>query len=106
MSRKEYVLLAVLTVISGLVGGALSNRIFSASPAHAGLTARHEACLQAEAFQLLDPDGNVRAELAIHPDGNPGLTVIDENFRVRTRIALTGDGSPSSRGRAETLAER
>lgn len=95
MNRKEFALLALLTVVSGLIGGALSNRIFSSAPAFAQGEPAIEKCIQAESFQLLDPGGNVRAELCIGPDGNPGLAMIDENFVTRVRFALGQGGRPS-----------
>ncbi len=95
MSRRQFVVLAMITMVSGLIGGALSNRIFSSSPAFAQGEAIPEKCIQAESFQLVDANGNVRAELCISPEGMPGLALIDENYVTRARFSLTGGGKPA-----------
>ena len=42
-----------------------------------------------------DPSGNTRLEMGVDPDGTPRLALMDERGRVRSEIAMTGDGSPT-----------
>ncbi len=94
MKRKEFVWLAVIASVSGLVGGAVSNRLFWGAPALAESETRSRGHIQAEGFELVDAEGNTRAELGFGPRGTPNLLLIDKEYRIRARIALAEDGTP------------
>ncbi len=63
MKRKQYLLLVALTVVAGLIGGAVSNCVFVTRSAIAQETEYHKKVVTAEEFRLVDKSGNVYAVL-------------------------------------------
>ena len=53
MQRKHYLLLVALAVITGLIGGAFSSWVMSATRDELG----HEESVKAEEFRLVDAEG-------------------------------------------------
>lgn len=94
MKRKEFVWLAVVASVSGLVGGAISSRFLASAPARAEGEARSRGHIQAEGFELVDAEGNTRAELGFGPRSTPNFVLLDRDYRVRAKIALAEDGTP------------
>ncbi len=94
MKRKEFFWLAVIASVSGLVGGAVSSRVFSGAPALADSEMKSRGHVQAEGFELVDAEGNTRAELGFGARGTPNLLLLDRDYRVRAKIALAEDGTP------------
>ena len=70
MKRKQYLLLVVLTVVAGLIGGAVSNYVLMAGEAVAQETKQHEKVITAEEFRLVDEEGDT---LAILGEGGEGV---------------------------------
>jgi hypothetical protein len=50
--------------------------------------------VKAKRFELVDSEGKVRAALALHEDGSPGLCLCDEEGRVRATLLLDRHGLP------------
>lgn len=94
MDRKQFVLLALLLVASGIAGGAIAARYLPATPAHAYDGGKVAKLVRAESFQVVDSTGDVRAELCVCPEGKPGLVLIDRGYKIRARFALLNDGFP------------
>lgn len=61
MKRRQYLLLVVLTVVAGVIGGAVSNRLFMARAAVAQEVPTVEEVVIAKKFMLLDDKGNLRS---------------------------------------------
>ena len=83
MKRRQYLLLITLTVIAGLIGGAVSNWLFMARTAEAQETKNHEKVVIAEEFRLVDKDGKKLALLG-KPYGldQYGLRMYDDKGNV------------------------
>lgn len=93
MKRRDYFLMIVLTLIAGLLGGALFNWIMVDKTAYAQGAFPHEKMLEAEELRLVDKDGNVLAALAASSDtGEPFLIIYDKNKKYRTMLGLV-DGT-------------
>lgn len=120
MNRRQYLLLVVLTVVAGLVGGAVSNRVFVAKIALAqedtqedkavdrpfdlskyleGLTPldkdkkQHEKVIIAQEFRLVDKDGKTLGRFGLSEVGGPRLVLSDENGLPRAMLSLSS-GNP------------
>ena len=80
MSRYQFGLLVVVTLIGSFLGGIAGDRRLSPSPA----TAEKANSVNAEEFLLLDPSGKARAGLGLDPNGEVGfvLTSRDGNRRL------------------------
>ena len=88
-------LLAVVSVVAGLVGGVASGWVVSA---WRGMRLRYRGpgtsrVVTAEAFCLAGGNGKLRAELFIKPNGAPAFTMHDASGRVRIALGMI-DGAP------------
>lgn len=75
MTRKEYLLLLFLTMLAGMVGGAMSGRFFASDPA---LAQQRTKVINAEEFLLVDKNGRTRAGLGLDANGEVGLVLLDK----------------------------
>lgn len=71
MTRKDYVLMIGLIVLSGLIGGSLTSWLVSGTVIAENST-KPAKVLQAEKLQIVDAAGNVRIELSVEPLAKPG----------------------------------
>ena len=71
MKRSQYLFIVILTVVSGLVGGAASNWLFMERTLLAQ-EERHDKVIVAEEFQLVDEDGKICAILGKNPEDTEG----------------------------------
>jgi len=96
MKRKQYSLLVALTLLAGLVGGAMSNRVFMAEIAAAQETKQHEEVIIAEEFRLVDESGKTRVVLGTGPAGTTnGVWVYDEDGNnVCASLGVHENGEP------------
>jgi hypothetical protein len=96
MKKKEYGLVLLLSAVTGLVGGTLSSRIFTGDPVHAQMTPPHAKVISAEAFHLVDKNGEHRASFSIGAvaDQQPGIVFHDRNNTDRVKMTLMPDGTP------------
>lgn len=81
----------LLVFIAGLGFGGLFVRPYTTDPVYAG-TAPAAKSVRAEAFELVDQKGIVRAKLQIGADGEPGLVVYDKNQKPAAAYSLNGQG--------------
>ncbi len=72
MTRKEYALVLLTAMISGLVGGVVGERVFTTGVAVAQQKAH---AVNAEEFLLVDPNGKARAGLGLDAQGEVGLVL-------------------------------
>ena len=100
MKREQYVLLVALTVVAGLIGGAVSNWVLMAKSAVAEDAQKTDIIearmVRASSFSLWDNSGNIRAEFSMTVDDTmPILTFVDKGLQQRLRLMITPDGRPS-----------
>lgn len=116
MSTKHQICLIAMAFMAGILGGALSQRLWSA-PALAAKPAAPPKLLRAQRFELVDAKGTVYADLRhdengtglfffdgkgfsrvglVHNKQTAGLVVFDKNKKVRVGVSLDED-APSVR---------
>lgn len=98
MAKRQFALLVAVTIISGLIGGAVSGRIFMAKSAIAETAQGHEKLLIAEELQLVDREGKTYAVMGkrsiLGSDVSPnmtGLWIYDKNDRARFGLMVSDD---------------
>jgi len=91
----------VVGIISGLVGAAVWNHLPTGERAQAGEIAASDkdalkgvTVVRAQRIDMVNKEGRVRGELAIQPDGNPGLAFYDQKGAVALSFGLTKGGKP------------
>ena len=89
MNKKQNSLMLVLAVIAGLVGGVMSSRFWGDGFVFAQKTPQR---IEAEAFLLVDRNGEYRAMLGFSSDGRPGFCLFDRDGRSRFRIETLRNG--------------
>jgi hypothetical protein len=91
MKRKDYILLLVISVISGLIGGFASKMVFDKTAiAQEG----QETSLQGQDIRLLSKNGKVLAALAVSPDtGEPFFFINGKDGKYRIMFNID-QGSP------------
>ncbi|MEE9610662.1 MAG: hypothetical protein V3W19_05385 [Desulfatiglandales bacterium] len=96
MNRRQYVLMLTLALIGGLIGGAISTRLFMDKQAFAQKSLQHEKIIVAEEFRLVDEQEKTRAILGLSSQvGQPGLWLNDKNGRVRVSLILDPKQQPA-----------
>ncbi len=73
MTSKRFQILMALTVVSGFLGGAVSNLLLRGAPAAAQATVPVTNMIRAMRFEVVDDQGKTRAVLGQKPDGRTGL---------------------------------
>lgn len=89
MTKKQYSLMLVLALVAGLVGGVVSSQFLVGQPAFA--EKRHEKVIMSQMFALVDENGQFRGEFGLTPTG-VSLSLI-EGKEVRASLALRPDGT-------------
>ena len=77
MSKRFSILLVVLTIVSGLVGGAITGRIFTPKVAIAA-EATPSKVLTVEELRIVDENGKVGAVMCVTEDGG-NVKVLGKN---------------------------
>jgi hypothetical protein len=88
VSRNQFGLLLVVTLIGSFIGGIFGDRLLAPSLA----TAEKAKRVNAEEFLLLDPSGKARAGLGLDRNGEVGLVLTSRDGN-RT-LYLTPDERP------------
>ncbi|NTU59881.1 MAG: hypothetical protein HGA98_02355 [Deltaproteobacteria bacterium] len=68
MTKRQFYALVAVTAVTGFLGGAASDRLFSASRAEAAKTAAVKA-VTAQEFRLLDPTGAAQVRIGFNKEG-------------------------------------
>lgn len=112
MSRGQFILLTALTVVGSLIGGAVLSALFKAENVSAS---PGEKIIEAQAFVLVDENGNHRGEWTMDEHGVyfglfdqnhrssiqlrsgdiEALLIYDENKRVRIALSLEHNKMPN-----------
>lgn len=92
MTGKQFGVLAALTVVAGLLGGAACNLLLRGTPALAQDSA---GTVRATRFDVVDDAGKTRASLGVSGGAfTPALSLYDAAGRRRAVLSLGADGSP------------
>lgn len=82
-------------LLSGFIGGLLAayvlvhvERVSTRVDLSPEPIATHQGVLSAQRFQLIDSSGRARAELAMSPNGGPGIFFYDTEGRNRLELGL------------------
>ncbi len=86
--RSSMPSIGLLAVAAALLVGDLAVRVVRAAPQGGAPRA-----VIAQEFRLIDAQGNMRASLAMRPDGGPGLVFADKQGKSRAAIGLSDDQS-------------
>jgi len=84
MTRLQYSILVAIMLVSGFLGGAVSERLFSASIAGAQPKSGE---VHAEEFLLLDKTGKPRAGLGLDANGEVGLVLTSKDGNRRLYLS-------------------
>ena len=95
MTKKQYVVLVVLTVFAGLIGGAVASWFLTSHPAFAQKTPPTENIIEARSFHLVDRNGSLRGGLTILDDGTAGLVLTNNNARAAIKLIINPNGKSS-----------
>ncbi|MGR3220490.1 MAG: hypothetical protein ACUZ8H_11855 [Candidatus Anammoxibacter sp.] len=125
MNRKQFSILAVLVIVSGIIGGGMSNWFFSSEFASAGKRSNKsllpEHVVITEELRIVGRDGKEHITIGSNRMGDPrivfwntnnrksslilglnnrntpGLTFWDKNGKSRVSLALNNNGDPKLR---------
>jgi hypothetical protein len=90
MRRDEMRRTVALSLLSSVVGGALSAWLLVGAPVVAEESpGQGTKIVSAEEFRLMDKQGRIRALLSFSADGGPYLALIDQQETHRVWIGLT-----------------
>src|SRR3712207_4774966 len=79
MSRSQYGLTLVMTMIAGLAGGLVSTHLFTGGPVCAQQPPQQAEVVRAEKFEVIDKGGKARIVLTVKDDGSPTLGLLDQD---------------------------
>jgi hypothetical protein len=92
------ILLVVLTIISGLIGGFISGRVFVVKTAMVDDTKQHAKVIEAEEFRLADKNGKLFGKFAISDDTkissieyspSPALSLYSSDGKLTVDLGIT-----------------
>jgi hypothetical protein len=93
MTSRQFRVLMVLTVVSGLLGGAGSNLLLQGGPAVAQAGGAVQEVVRAKRFEVVDDQGKRRAALGLTADGSPAFWLYDATGKTRVELHVLPDGS-------------
>jgi len=94
MTSKQYLLMILMALITGLIGGAISNQLFTIETVFAEKTQKlHEKIIRAGGIELVDEKGKIYAKLTQHK-GRPELYLRDSKGAVVTLFIDRPGGEP------------
>jgi len=91
MSRIQYGLILIVAVVSGLIGGGVSNWLFRGELAFAQKPP-HTEVIRAGKFEVVDKDGKVRAGLMVKDGESPTLSLFDKEGNDLVLMSLSSTG--------------
>jgi hypothetical protein len=91
MTKKQYASIVLFTIVTGFIGGKLSNHMLIGESVFADNRTSHEKVIRSESFTLVDKNGEYRGELRVQKDGNPSFVLADKNGKFRFLFLITDD---------------
>lgn len=92
MTNKQFRILAVLTLVSGFLGGAVSDALLRGAPAAAQGGGAVQEVVVSKTFKVVDSEGRGRAYLGTLSDGSVGLTLFDAGANNGISMAVLANG--------------
>jgi len=92
MNIKERLAFVSLTVVSAIIGGAISGHIFGTATVDA---AAHPHAMIAQKFVLVDPHGRTRGVLDVTEKGVAQLGLFDGSGTLRAGLGVGVNGAPA-----------
>jgi hypothetical protein len=89
MKDRTHWLYAILALVCGVFGGALSGHLF---PREAEAAAHAARVLKAEKFVLVDREGNERGVIQVGAENGAAIGFYDQNLRKRIILGETPNG--------------
>jgi hypothetical protein len=74
-------------IVGGWLGAHLDVSVISKSQAE------NVRIVSAQAFNLIDSKGKLRGQIAMSPDGGPGIFLMDDKGRARLALGVYSDGT-------------
>jgi hypothetical protein len=93
MNQKQFAILIVVAMVTGLAGGSTSSWLLMGKPAFAQKTTPQVKVIRAEKFELVDKGGHEHGSLEIGPDGNPAFVLYDVDHHSRVVLDLMANGN-------------
>jgi hypothetical protein len=93
MGKKAYVFMLILAVVAGVIGGALSSKIFwrqEGKPEDSEL----RKVIVANEIHLVDHQGKARWVLAFSKDGEPSVTFVNKDGWAPMAMGVNRNGFP------------
>ena len=88
MNKKQFGLLLVLSLLSGLVGGMLTSQFFLGTPVLAEKKIGAQNVVIAEEFRLVDKEDKILSTWGMYA-GGPGIVLFGKNGQFRAVFSLT-----------------
>jgi hypothetical protein len=88
MSKKQYSLMFVTSLLAGLVGAMFASQFFADIPAFAEKVAATKKVVVAEEFRLVDKEGKVLSTWGMYA-GGPGIVLFSKSGQFRAVFSLT-----------------
>jgi hypothetical protein len=89
---KERTTQVLLAIVAVLLLAHLVKPAFTSSPAQAQQPEKVPAVLRAQLFELVDKQGQVRAQLHLGEDGGGNLRLREASGEVRVKLGATAGG--------------
>jgi hypothetical protein len=88
MNKKQFSLLLMLSLLSGLVGGMLTSQFFLGTPVLAEKKVGAQNVVIAEEFRLVDKEDKILSTWGMYA-GGPGIVLFGKNGQFRAVFSLT-----------------
>ena len=85
MSKRFSILLVVLTIVSGLIGGAITGRIFTSKVAKVEET-KQSKMLSVEELRIVDKDGETKVIISTDDGGNGTIFVVGKDSKPKVAM--------------------
>ncbi|HEY3397972.1 MAG TPA: hypothetical protein VGM19_09985 [Armatimonadota bacterium] len=104
MTKSQFRILIVLTVVSGFLGGAVSNLLLRGAPVAAQMAeAKAPDAVRAKTFEVVDDQGNVCARLGVDEEGGSSLDLYGVVGKTGAVLSDTGISLHDAAGRPRAL---
>ena len=95
MNKTQFVMLVMVTVVSGFCGGVFSNVVLQDGGVIAQELRQSPKIVTAEEFRLVNKDGKPRATLLLWNGDLPALTMADEECHNRVFLGVFNEAQPA-----------
>ncbi|MGD8982506.1 MAG: hypothetical protein PVH99_17900 [Desulfobacteraceae bacterium] len=93
MAKRQYVVMLILALIAGVIGGALSSKVFWRQEEKPGDLELRKVIVAHE-IHLVDHQGKARWVLAFSKDGEPSVTFVNKDGWAPMAMGVNRNGFP------------